>query len=727
MLQSLIGLSFAAVILSLIFLRRGTRKPSHNASARACLQRREQNEIACHVNPIGVETACSSPSILLDPTQVRQLYHSLHHIEAKPGVVPVAKEILLCSLEAADHFGRTTPTNNGIHAIDRYTPMVLREWIDKSDACIMRDFEEYSLRRANGGSRELLQRRDDATRWLRAQAPLRYVDGAWLGHISRVDTPWAHVDVVRQLWQTLSEELGDGDVEKHHTRLYAQLLQSLSPDAPDAHSPEFLDERHGANDDSVWRSAVLQLIISLFHQDFLPEILGFNLHFEKITLGMLQAMTELQELGLDATYFMLHVCIDNAATGHTAVALNAVCTYLQSVKEHQGVSMEQQAWRRIQAGYALSEGKSIRQLRGSAKSYDELQQCVVDMFESKVKAGSGAHHMCKGKIKGRRVVDWLDLNQIGNPAWWHSLTQSLSTSRTWIIPGNSDKSHFVKEISWGGRMFGAFTKSEASTLREWINRLPSEVVPLQIQSLMSDDIWQTYRSMGSCSAPFVSLGIALPALERCRAKVLAVEPGLIPSDLLYDISSSTLERSKCLPAIWFTHFCLLEKFVALPSRCGDPLGGLILRVLRAQDGICSDGYDTAVTETTKQTDSLIHNLGYQMLQYQGLSHTTSLKELLFDQPCGGLPEVISCVSIAPTKCQGMLLGMAAGFIGLHNAIAACSILDLHSKSRLRRMVVTEQAELQSAFSMLDRDAAMEFARGFSFVRQQLSILFQSQL
>ena len=75
-----------------------------------------------------------SPSHLFNPAQVWQIYHSLHHLEASPEILPVVKEILLCSLEAADRFGKANPTGDGIHVIGRYAPQAFRYWVDESDA-----------------------------------------------------------------------------------------------------------------------------------------------------------------------------------------------------------------------------------------------------------------------------------------------------------------------------------------------------------------------------------------------------------------------------------------------------------------------------------------------------------------------------------------------------------------------------------------------------------------
>ena len=73
-------------------------------------------------------------------------------------------------------------------------------------------------------------------------------------------------------------------------------------------------------------------------------------------------------------------------------------------------------------------------------------------------------------------------------------------------------------------------------------------------------------------------------------------------------------------------------------------------------------------------------MGCKVLQYHGLSHVKSLPDLLSEQCAGELPEVISCISAAPFNGQGILLGMAAGFISLHTAIAGCPDLIRQSRS-----------------------------------------------
>jgi hypothetical protein len=53
--------------------------------------------------------------------------------------------------------------------------------------------------------------------------------------------------------------------------------------------------------------------VSLFPQAFLREILGYNLHFEIMTLETLVAAKELREVGVNPDCFTLHVSIDTGA------------------------------------------------------------------------------------------------------------------------------------------------------------------------------------------------------------------------------------------------------------------------------------------------------------------------------------------------------------------------------------------------------------------------------
>jgi hypothetical protein len=120
----------------------------------------------------------------------------------------------------------------------------------------------------------------------------------------------------------------------------------------------------------IWEAAVGQLLISLFPNEFLPEILGFNMHYELITMDTMRAAHELKSLGLDSYYFLIHIVIDNADSGHTAMATHTVTRYLDMIRENEGEKAVEQAWKRVQVGYALSQtlGGSHSQQGGSYSS-----------------------------------------------------------------------------------------------------------------------------------------------------------------------------------------------------------------------------------------------------------------------------------------------------------------------------------------------------------------------
>ena len=60
--------------------------------------------------------------------------------------------------------------------------------------------------------------------WLKQSSPVKYVDGAWLGHVYRVSTPFSLRHITKNAWQVLSEELGDGDLAKNHAHVWRSLV-----------------------------------------------------------------------------------------------------------------------------------------------------------------------------------------------------------------------------------------------------------------------------------------------------------------------------------------------------------------------------------------------------------------------------------------------------------------------------------------------------------------------
>ncbi|XP_044718951.1 iron-containing redox enzyme domain-containing protein [Hirsutella rhossiliensis] len=316
----------------------------------------------------------------------KELYHKLHNLEHHVEVLPRAKSLLLSFFSEALHSERS---RSSILSLDCFSATALNGFVQEELDAVTRKWRKYLSGRKAGQPRTLFQSAADARRWLVRMAPVKLVDGAWLGHIHKITTPFADRRITRAAWQVLSEELGDGDLVKNHVHLYAQLLQQIGAPVGEPGSVDFI--RHlGMDDPQVWRAALAQLLISLFPHEFLPEILGFNLHFEMLTFETLVAMKELREVGYDAYYFTLHVTIDNASTGHTAMASYIVTDYLRSVEVRKGHAAAYQAWKRVQAGFMLSESSSnIR-----AATDCPLVAEVLAIFQKKVDTSNRIHDNC---------------------------------------------------------------------------------------------------------------------------------------------------------------------------------------------------------------------------------------------------------------------------------------------------------------------------------------------
>lgn len=228
-------------------------------------------------------------------------------------------------------------------------------------------WEEDNQRRASGQPTELFQDQETVREWLKQIAPLKYVDGAWLGYVHRTSTPFALREVTKNAWQVLSEELGDGELDRNHVYLYRTLLESIGLKLPTSHTAEFIDQKNGIHNVEIWKSATAQLLISLSPNEFLPEMLGFNLHYELITLETLKASKELPQVRISGYYFVLHVSIDNSDSGHTAMALATVDHYMTWASRMGSIDLDK-SWKRIQAGYALASTVGKQSLSSPTES-----------------------------------------------------------------------------------------------------------------------------------------------------------------------------------------------------------------------------------------------------------------------------------------------------------------------------------------------------------------------
>ncbi|WP_029526745.1 iron-containing redox enzyme family protein [Polaromonas glacialis] len=318
------------------------------------------------------------------------------------------------------------------------SPGELANWMHDSAQRAGASYRDYLEARKAGAPRRYFQNRAHALYFLRAVAPTKLVDGAWLyGLLAH-----AHNPRFTDLIATYVEELGEGRADKNHVLLYRQLL-----------------ERHGLNPlhglpDAFYTQGVLQLALGGNADEFLPEIIGFNLGYEQLPLHLLITAYELNELGVDPYYFTLHITVDNADSGHAQRAVQAVHDTLTRFGDSADF------WRRVQGGCKLSNaGVGTTEVIAGF----DIQREVENILSRKRMSGQGAHSdYCR--VAGRSVNDWL-ARPDGIPAFLAALEQAGWIKRH----APAQESRFWKLLQ-GDRaeMFGVFSPYEVQVIHDWI-------------------------------------------------------------------------------------------------------------------------------------------------------------------------------------------------------------------------------------------------------------------
>lgn len=660
----------------------------------------------------------------------KDLYFKLQNLERFPDILPQSRHLLisLFTETLADALKRPDP---GILSLDQYSPESLSQFLHSENDQTTREWEEYVARRRGGAPAELFQDMKEAIWWLRQMAPVKYVDGAWLGHIHKITTPFALRRVTKDAWQVLSEELGDGDPHKNHVYVYRELMRKIGSVLPEPDSLDFIHPRHELDEICVWKAAVAQLLISLFPHEFLPEILGFNLHFEALTMETMKAAKELEELGLDAYYFILHISIDNADSGHTAIAMQSVVKYIEYVRQTQGASSAQQAWRRVQAGFILSKGLSAgpqcpSRSRPAISSFPRnLHEAeVIRVFKAKAPVAHKIHCSSRMRIGGRKLVDWLEPCAFAAAQWQMDFLDHLSNMKPWVHRGNSDKSKLIQELSWEGKMFGSFTQSEVEIVRRWIDALgnPNPQLywlfvgrseTLSDHHLQNQDIRVDYPVLSptSMTDPSAKLTPLNPS-----PLLLHVHPGAI--------NPTNADMSKLLP-LWFSTPCLLESFVCIPAKTTTVTASSIVRFLRAQSGFDAEGAVVAGMDEARRLDSAgIVELGLALVKASGFAEPASLQDVLETWPSDFALTILH-LSMAPMANTGFLLGLAWAFVGLHDMMTRSPLLSSASQAALMQIVRRERDCLEICFDELkdDKSRCADFHRGYGAGRAEMAGCF----
>lgn len=645
--------------------------------------------------------------------RLKQLYHKLHNLEYHSEIISESRELLLALFSSTIADAIKEPENT-ILSVEQFSVDRLKDFLTAKDADVTNRWEEYLARRRAGGPREMFGDREEAKWWLKQAAPVKYVDGAWLGHINKISTPFKYRQITKNAWQVMSEELGDGDIAKNHVHVYRELMEDIEARLPEAESEDFIHPRHGLSELRCWKAAMAQLAISLFPHDFLPEALGFNMAYESLPLHLLKTVKELRELRLNPYYFELHISIDNADSGHAAMAMAAVVDYLRLVAQDQGEEAAHIAWKRVQAGYILAEGLPTTPESPSLKSTasepfprTDTEAQLVAIFAAKSSVAHKIHCNSRLRIGRRSLVDWLEPNAFSNPVWQRDFLHDLSNCKPWVIKGHSNQSRLVRELSWEGKMFGSFTEKEVGIVEAWIDELGSN-------TLVSDQNAKVYWEFtGQISDRNVGLRVERMDILTHYPVFLAPEHIVAPAAVrlssdptihcMRNLDTSKLDLAKFLP-LWFASPALLEALPAVPVRAANTFGSAVVRVLRAQSGFSVEGTGVAGMDEVHRTDDGqaigLVELGLEICRNAGMAQPSNLREAvsLGDAESVAFSELMVWMSMRWLAHRDWLVGMAWAFMEAHEALAKSGdeipLLTPLSQSILQDIAARERTGLE---------------------------------
>jgi len=359
---------------------------------------------------------------------LRRLYRELVQDEPSAQALDAAGDYLRQQLAATDALESDLPAD-----IDD-----ISDWILHNTALVGEQYRQYLQARKAGGARRYLSNKSHALYFLKSVAPTKLVDGAWLYGL----VPHWNDARFTALIRIYLEELGDGVPAKNHVLLFKRLLATHG-----CERWENLSEDH-------YVQGVLQLALARHAGNFLPEVIGFNLGYEQLPLHLLICAYELNELGIDPTYFTLHVTVDNADSGHARKALEGLLETVPRIGDRSGFMA------RVARGYKLN---MLGAGTNSVIAEFDIERELIALFAGKSAVGKEAHSdYCR--IGGRPINEWLsDPAQI--PAFLDALVE-----RDWIRRGQDPHNSRFWRLLQGERadMFGVFSAYEQQVIYDWI-------------------------------------------------------------------------------------------------------------------------------------------------------------------------------------------------------------------------------------------------------------------
>ena len=397
------------------------------------------------------------------PREDREHFHKMLNLDQYPDFLPIAYQRAKKFIDDAHKMIDTDPELDSELHFFEYDDLAFETRLGSIYRYIVDSVAAY-----DPAKDEVFDSWADVVERIRQFAPLNQTDGAWLRKVEKINPATEVTELLSQIWQ---DEIGNGNPLDNHANIYTQVMRSVGLEFPPVGCKEYAD--HPDFLDSAFTAPLLQLVVSEFTQDFLPEILGMTLHFEWESVELKRHVELFSTYGIDPRFYQLHLAIDNVANGHGALATEAVRRYLAGFRDQE---LRQQRWRRVWDGYvAFREAGTLgTDLRAKLKSKPDVQAItarmvepvtsrMVEMIERKAPFGSLNHGRLTGSTMNNDLFD--------DPR--HMLAV-LAADRELVIPGRPDDSKLLTLFKIGGPMYRVFIEEEQKLWREWIVSLAAQ-------------------------------------------------------------------------------------------------------------------------------------------------------------------------------------------------------------------------------------------------------------
>jgi hypothetical protein len=314
------------------------------------------------------------------PASLREAYYLLQGRALPPALRAYAMSYVQRRLRRARH-GASDPSR-ALPA--QWSVSGLRPWLLGQHDLHGQAFEEMERN-------QVAHTREEVIRSTLQLAPLLLIDGAWLQGYT--DLCCACSAVGRPLFRIFWDELGNGERQLNHPKIYRDLLASMSVELAGTGTWEFaFDPRF---DDASFATPVYWLCLGKLPASFQPEVLGMNLAMELSGVGdgYREASRFLRAHGFSTQFVDLHNTIDNVGTGHSAWAADAIDAYMSDVAHTQGSAAIPAAWARVRLGY-----DSLAAARGSAlqRMFDRIAAALRAQPQPAAQAPRALRHRAYG-------------------------------------------------------------------------------------------------------------------------------------------------------------------------------------------------------------------------------------------------------------------------------------------------------------------------------------------